>query len=700
MIISEYSIKQKLPIIFGSTLLVAITTIVIVYFQPRERDVGYKYEMGKPWTGELLTADYDFDVLVNEEEFNQLLEEEKKHLKPYFQKDEQIEQKAIADFDKAVASDSTGVLSKYQEIMRRRLHFFYDRGIISDEDKKKLTDEGKDSIRIIKGKINMAVSEALDNIHSPNTLFSQFFMDDELEQHMREINRFEPGNFIYPNLSYNYTFNEDEIEELKKSIPSKLTEVKKGEKIVDRGDIVNESIDRKIKALLEKEKELHPSGPSAISRIGIGQTLFVFTLVSLFTIYLMVFRPDYFKSPRKLLMLYMMIFLFCTIMSEMVIHKPRYIYLIPFTLVPMITRVFFDTRTAFMTHVTIILISAITAIVQYEFILIELVAGMAAIYTLGDMSKRQHLFTAALIATSCAMLIYYSIQLISPQTTAIVQTERHNTVYYLLIASGVLLLLAYPLMYVIELVFGFISKVTYYELSDFNQPLLRMLSEKAPGTFAHSATVSNLAAEIANQVGADVLLVRTGALYHDIGKMENPAFFTENQVGYNPHERLTEKESAKVIISHVTTGLQIAKGRLPSVIKDFISTHHGKGITSFFYIKYKNAHPDEEVDIKDFSYPGPNPQTKEQAILMMADAVEAATKSLDNYTDETISQFVNSLIDKQVSDGFFKECPITFRDIDVAKKVLIERLKSIYHTRIKYPVLEEKPKNQDEKEEN
>jgi putative nucleotidyltransferase with HDIG domain len=258
--------------------------------------------------------------------------------------------------------------------------------------------------------------------------------------------------------------------------------------------------------------------------------------------------------------------------------------------------------------------------------------------------------------------------------------------YNYLIVNGIALLFAYPLLYLIEKTFGFTSDITLIELSNTNNPLLRQMSEIAPGTFNHSIQVANLAGEIANKIGAEAQLVRTGALYHDIGKLANPIYFTENQSGINPHEMLTEIESAQMIISHVTEGQKMAdKYNLPKEIRDFISTHHGQGKAKFFYIKYHNEHPDEPVDDLLFTYPGPNPFTREQAILMMADTVEAASRSMNEYTEQAIRDLVNRLIDTQVSEGYFKECPITFRDIQYAKTVLIEKLKTIYHTRISYP---------------
>ena len=260
--------------------------------------------------------------------------------------------------------------------------------------------------------------------------------------------------------------------------------------------------------------------------------------------------------------------------------------------------------------------------------------------------------------------------------------------YNYLILSGVMLFCSYPLLYIIEKAFGFTSNITLIELSDMNKDLLRRMSEVAPGTFQHSIQVGNLAAEIANKIGAKSQLVRTGALYHDIGKTENPIYFTENQSGYNPHDGMTYVESAQVIISHVTEGMKLAdKYNLPDVIKGFIATHHGQGKAKYFFVKQKNEFPDEPVDDLLFTYPGPNPSTKEQAILMMADSVEAASRSLPDYTEKSIRDLVEHIIDGQVAEGYFRDCPITFRDSQYAKTVLIEKLKTIYHTRISYPEL-------------
>ena len=413
-----------------------------------------------------------------------------------------------------------------------------------------------------------------------------------------------------------------------------------------------------------------------------GQIVYVLVLILLFTLYITLFHREYFNKLRSILMLYSLITIFPILVSLMVSHNFFSIYILPFAMVPIFIHVFLDSRTAFVTHMIMVLICAAAVKYQYEFIIIQLVAGLVTIYSLRELSSRAQLFKTAILVTIATSVIYFAIQLMQGYDWADIDKDTFS--YF--IVNGILLLLAYPLMYVIERAFGFVSSVTLFELANTNRGLLRNLSEIAPGTFQHSFTVGNLASEIANKIGADSLLVRTGALYHDIGKMANPVFFTENQAGVNPHDNIPYQESARIIISHVTEGIKMAeKYDIPSNIKNFILTHHGKGIAKYFYIKYKNEHPEEDVDPTPFTYPGPNPFTREQAILMMADTVEAASRSLPEYTEESISTLVNKLIDTQVSDGFFRECPITFRDIAQAKMVLIEKLMSIYHTRIKYP---------------
>lgn len=419
----------------------------------------------------------------------------------------------------------------------------------------------------------------------------------------------------------------------------------------------------------------------------IGNSLYVFIFVVLFTVYLSLFRKDYFDKSRNILMLYALISIFPILVSLMMQHSyfNFSVYVLPFAFTPIFVRVFQDSRTAFITHLVMVFISAAALRYQFDFIVIQVVAGLVAIYSLREMSSRAQVFKTALLVFLATCVTHFTLRLMQSGTTF----DLEASMYSHFMINGVLLLLAYPLMYVVEKAFGFTSNVTLIELSNTNGPLLRRLSEEAPGTFQHSITVSNLAAEIANRIGANSTLVRTGALYHDIGKMMNPAFFTENQQGgVSPYDNLTDKESAQIIVEHVANGVKLAEeNNLPVIIRDFILTHHGHGMAKYFYIKYQNEHPDEIVDKEPFTYPGPNPYTREQAILMMADSCEAASHSLKDYSEESFTQLVNKIIDGQVDSGFFTEAAITFRDISEAKNVLIDRLKAFYHTRITYPKL-------------
>lgn len=415
-----------------------------------------------------------------------------------------------------------------------------------------------------------------------------------------------------------------------------------------------------------------------------GQLIFISILMLCFMFYLDLFRKDYYQHKGNLLLLFAIIVFYSVLTALMVSNNLFNVYIIPFAMLPMIIRIFLDSRTAFMALITTILISSITLRYPYEFILLQTVAGLIAIFSLKELSQRSQLFRSAVLIVISYIALYFAYELIHENDL----TKLNLNMYIYFIINGILLLFTYPLLFLLEKTFGFTSNVTLVELSNINNNLLRKMSEIAPGTFQHSMQVANLAAEAAHKIGAKSQLVRTGALYHDIGKMENPVFFTENQSGVNPHKSLSYEQSAQVVINHITDGLKLAeKYNLPKVIKEFISTHHGLGKTKYFYISYKNEHPDQPVDESIFTYPGPNPTSKEMAILMMADAVEAASRSLSEYTEESISNLVDKIIDSQVTEGYFKECPITFKDIAIIKSVFKEKLKIIYHTRISYPEL-------------
>ena len=665
---------------FFTRLAIIIATVtIIVWFLPRNEKTQLRYDIGKPWMYGSFIAKFDFPIYKTDEAIKAEQDSMLRTFQPYYNYNPIVEQKEINKFREDFKEGIPGLPEAYMHRIVQQLHKLYQQGIMDTPDYSQLAKDTTNKVRVVSGK--NATSIQITHIHSLLAAYELIFADEMLAKQRQILQRCNLNEYLDPNLMYDRDRSETEKNDMLSGIPIASGMVMSGQKVIDRGDIVDEYDYR---VLNSYEKEMQRRDASAKEEIStiIGQTIFVAILVLLFTLYLGLFRKDYFDKPRSIAMLYVMIIIFPILVSLMMQHNVFSVYILPFAMAPIFIRVFMDSRTAFIFHVTMVLICAAAVRYQYEFIIVQLVAGLVAIYSLRELSKRAQVFKTAILVTISSMVTFYALQLM--QDNDVVQLDW--TMNYHFLVNSILLLLSYPLMYLIEKTFGFISAVTLIELSDTNKDLLRRLSEVAPGTFQHSITVGNLAAEIANKIGAKSLLVRTGALYHDIGKMVNPVFFTENQAGVNPHDNMSYTESAQIVISHVTEGLKLAeKYNLPTVIKNFILTHHGKGMTKFFYISYVNEHPNEPVDKSLFTYPGPNPFTREQALLMMADTVEAASRSLHVYTEQSISELVNRLIDGQVADGFFTECPITFRDIAIAKQTLIERLKAIYHTRISYP---------------
>lgn len=661
------------------TLLVLITVLLIVWALPRNESKQFRYDIGKPWMYGSFIAKFDFPIYKTDETIKEQEDSLLETYQPYYNYDPAVEKKQVSKFLADYQNGIPGLPHNYVRLIADRLHRLYQAGIMDTPEYNEAYRDSTSQVRLVSG--NSAQSISLACVYSTLSAYEQLFIDEQIAMQRPILQRCNLNNYIEPNLIYDKGKSETERNDLLSSIPPASGMVMSGQKVIDRGDIVDEYTYRVLSSF-EREIKRRSATQTQITNTIIGQVIFVTLMVFLFTMYLGLFRRDYFNKPRSIAMLYTLITLFPVVVSLMMRHNFLSVYMLPFAMVPIFVRVFMDSRTAFVCHVTMILICTTAVRYQYEFIIIQLVAGLIAIYSLRELTRRAQVFKTAILVGIGSTFVYLALQLMQDNDFS----SMDHDMYYHFVVNAVLLLITYPMMYIIEKMFGFVSSVTLFELSNTNRGLLRDLSEIAPGTFQHSITVGNLAAEIANKIGANALLVRTGALYHDIGKMKNPVFFTENQAGVNPHDTLTYQESARIIISHVTEGVKLAeRENLPTIIRDFIVTHHGTGITKFFYIKYKNEHPEEEVDPAPFTYPGPNPFTREQAILMIADGVEAASRSLPEYTEESISTLVNRMIDQDVTDGYFKECPITFRDLAIAKLVLIERLKAIYHTRISYP---------------
>ena len=660
-------------------LLVIVTVAIVVWIMPHDNTNLFHVEQGKPWKYAELTAPFDFPIYKAESVVKHERDSIMKEYQPYYKYNVEIERQMVHKFTTDYADGIPNVPDDYISIISNRLHSLYQQGIMESKEYETLRSDTTNMINIVNKK--QATSVSILEVYSAKRAYEQLFMDEKLIPMRAALQKCNLNNYIIPNLTYDRQRSETSRNELMASIPLASGLVQKGQKIVDRGEIVTDRTYRIIDSYVrENDRRNQDKTQNQISLIG--QILYVSVLMICFTLYLSLYRKDYFENSRNAAMLYTFIVIFALLTALFVRNTFIHVYILPYAMVPIFIRIFMDSRTAFMTHTTMVLICANMLQHPFEFTVVELVAGLVAITSLRELSKRSQLFRTALIITLACVIV----NLAFDWTKATALSQIDYSIYNYLIFNGIALLFAYPLLYLIEKTFGFTSDITLIELSNTNSPLLRRMSEIAPGTFNHSIQVANLAGEIANKIGAKAQLVRTGALYHDIGKLANPIYYTENQSGIDPHEMLTDIERAQIIISHVTEGLKMAdKEGLPKVIRDFIATHHGLGKTKFFYIRYKNEHPDEPVDDLLFTYPGPNPFTREHACLMMADSVEAASRSLPDYTEQSIRGLVEKIIDTQVAEGYFRECPITFRDIQYAKTVLIEKLKTIYHTRISYP---------------
>ena len=667
--------------IFSRIMLVVISVVIIVCFIPRNGGPQFRYDVGKPWMYGSLIAKFDFPIYKTDEAIKEERDSMMHDFEPYYNFNPEVESKQLTKFFEDFQDGMPGMPKNFTSLVADKLHNLYQQGIMSPTEYSSMAKDTSKLVRLVEGKV--ATSVKVSDVMSTMGAYEQIFQDGQLAPHRAVLQRCNLNEYIEPNVIYDKERSEAERNDLLGQIPLASGMVLSGQKIIDRGEIVDDYTYRVLSSF-EKETQRRSASTRAVPSTIAGQVIFVSLFIILFTMYLGLFRKDYFNKPRSIAMLYTMITVFPILVSLMIEHNVFSVYVLPFAIAPIFIRVFMDSRTAFLAHVVLVMLCAAAVKYQYEFIIVELVAGLVAIYSLRELSQRAQLFKTAVLVTLACSAVYFAMQLMTDNTFSTVD----NSMYKYFVINGILLLFAYPLMLIIEKMFGFISNVTLIELSNTSKELLQRLSEVAPGTFQHSIMVSNLASAIAVKIGAKAQLVRTGALYHDIGKMQDPAFFTENQNGVNPLEKMSRVDAAHIVINHVTEGLKLAERyNLPNVIKDFIATHHGTGMTKYFYVSYKNEHPDEPVDDALFTYPGPNPFTREQAILMMADSVEAAARSLPEYTEASISELVNRIINGQMSEGFFESCPITFRDVAVAKQVLIERLKSVYHTRVSYPKL-------------
>lgn len=672
---------------FLKLLLIAGATAVIMLLLPHNDVQDYVYEENQPWRYPLLMADFDMEVKRDAESAQRMRDSIDRNFLPIVKRMDYQADKRIQMFNKAITGKAPDMS---RLVLGKLLNEIYARGVLDSKvyDRVRLTPGHEARIA---SKINGAdalITIDCKEMMSPAMAFE--FIDSAyresgapvIEQHNDEIAS-ALNTILMPNVVLDTAADQKFRKQEYLTADASIGVIKKGQRIVDRGEIVTPQIFTNLNTYLQKVAENHGED-NADTYFYIGQALFILICFAGLYIFLAEYRDRFFSSLRKMLFLMTFITLFVVFAILMFEYFRNGIYLVPFAAVPVVILVFFDSRTAIFSLLVTVMISSMVAIEPLQFIFLELAAGLTAAFSMRTLSRRGQLLKTAALSFVAYVLAYTTLLLLDNGT--LVGYEWRLIGIFAI--NAVVLSFVYILVLVIEKLFGFTSTVTLVELSDINSPLLRRLAQEAPGTFQHSMQVSMLAAEGARAIGANTQLVRTGALYHDIGKLYNPLFFTENQHNVNPHDGLDPEVSAQKIISHVTKGLELAqKEKLPEMVRQFIPEHHGKSLTKYFYNTAVNNNPDPEhpIDKKPFMYPGPNPQSRETAILMMADSVEAASRSLTDYSTEAIDSLVDKIIDSQVRDGMFRDSPISFKDVEDIKAAFKKRLQTMYHGRVAYP---------------
>lgn len=667
---------------YGVYVVSVLLVVVATYFLlPKDDDFSHYFEVGKPWTYDELMAPKDFAVFKSDEQLEMERAEALKELEPY------LVSSQVSVLNSQLFTDNQDVnfSDRYKSWVADRLREVYEIGVISLQDRQEMDRLGVSRAVVLEGH-NVAEKVDVKRLFTPKTAYD-YVLDKANGVAWIDVNLLKAANisnYITPNVEIDRTKTDDAMQIIIDGVMLTSGMVQKGERIIDKGEVITEDKYQILKSLqrsVEGEEEFEKQ--SNVWNI-VGNVLIIVILYLLLFAYLYLFRQRILESVRATLFMFLMTVGMLGLLALVTQYLELTEYIVPFAILPLVVRVFFDSRTALYVHIIMILLAAQMVPDATEFVFLQIIVGMVAVSSLKDMNSRSQLVKSALM-----IFAVYSVSFVGMELARGVDVMDLNwAMIFVFGLNAIALLFAYGLIFIIEKLFGFLSEVTLVELSNINSPLLMEFSEKCPGTFQHVLQVSNLAVEVAKKVGANALLVRTGALYHDLGKMVNPMYYTENQTGMNPLNELPYDEAAQIIISHVQEGVKIAeKWNLPYQIIEFISMHHGCSKVKYFYNSFKNKYPDKEIDDAKFTYPGPLPSTKETAILMMSDAVEAASRSLKAYDEESISKLVENVVNGQIADGQFKDSPISFRDVEVAKRVFVEKLQNIYHTRIQYPEL-------------
>ncbi|TLX74093.1 HDIG domain-containing protein [Labilibacter sediminis] len=690
-------------------LLFLAAVVIIANLLPREGKFRYEFKQGEPWRYEVLIAPFDFRIFKTDAEIKVEQDSILKNFRPYFLYDSTVLKQVQEEFIQGFEKNQEAYSGKYSFLNKRSnnqlnsnlvrnitdtlFQHVFTKGVIAIPDE--YAEKGSE-FELVLVKNNLAERYMNNEFYTLRSAYQ--FITTELAKGLAFVtNDFKELESFISELHVNEVLRANVEVDDNRTLTEKGNVLKNmvltngivlvGQKIIDKGEIIDELALRKLNSY-KKEYETRVGTLSEYNIVLAGHLLITsMFLMSLF-LFLYFYRKDVFINLKYITFLLLIL---CTVialayLSHKIPDVP--IWVIPITILPLIVRTFMDSRLAFFFYVIAVILASFFSNNSFEFIFLQIPAGIAAIFSLYKMARRAQIVRSAIFIFLTYSIFYTGLTLL--QDGNIASIEYDYFIYFGI--NAVLIFVVYPLIYIFEKLFGFLSDVTLVELSDTNHPLLRKLAENAPGTFQHSIQVGNLAQEAAYKIGANPLLVRAGAMYHDIGKSVTPLYFTENQTtGINPHSSMELEESAKLVISHIEDGVKIArKHKLPEKIIDFISTHQGTTKTKYFYNTFVNNFPDQKPNMKSFTYPGPTPFTKETALLMMADSIEAASRSLKEYTDSAIDKLVENIINDQIKDGQFFNAPITFRELTEVKEVFKIKLKNIYHARVSYPKIKKK----------
>ncbi len=670
-------------------LLFVLAIILIVYLFPKEGKFKYEFQKGKPWLHEDLIAPFDFAIEKSGEQLSSEREQITRQKELFFTLrvdaapdaleafEVRMQQLRTQQSDTSRIRDSVGLIATGREI----LSDIYTLGIAQWPESLRQEDWPEVSL-LVRGIVRDARPASWLTVQRASALIDERLLELELAPEDQALLASALLESLGHNIFYDGETTTKVLESELDNVSLTRGMVQRGQIIILRGEVVDDDRFQKLSSL-RNEYESNIWAKSNYYLIVAGQAILVSVVLLVLFLFLQRFRPLILADNNQIGFILLQIVLMILMGTLVIRWAPEYLYLAPFCILPIMLRAFFDGRVAIFSHLVTVIIIGFVAPNPYEFVLLQLIAGIVSILTVSNLYKRVQLFISAAKIVGIYFVSYFALAILQEGSLTSIETIN----FALFAGSGLLTIFSNPLIYAFEKAFGLLSDISLLELSDTNSKLLRQLAEKAPGTFQHSLQVANLAESAVSEINGNTLLVRTGALYHDIGKMVNPLYFIENQVtGVNPHDDLSFNDSAHIIIEHVSQGIELAKrNNLPDRITDFIRTHHGTSTVQYFYRQYIRNFPEQEVDAAEFSYPGPLPFSKETAVLMMADSVEAASRSLRQPTAKSIDRLVNNIIDHQMEEGQFAQADITIREINLVRKVLKKKLLNIYHLRIEYP---------------